>query len=608
MPISKSITSMVGITLPLPANLLHGEEQVLDFEKIATFIGGNGSGKSTILKSIFDEKLKGDMYEDYKVVCFSSGQNESYSNNFSDYLNKERASRNALNLDCFYYDKLWSILLIFLATTGKYDGLVRGFLKVNGYIDENEYDQDISTKLSVKVKVDQGYVNLVKQARMDEAEGQVDVITNKPYHLTLNSFIDSLLSDEGYDFETALERKHIELDQEILSRVSFEKSDEAAFDSKVMFFTQAADNDYFLIKNSFDLSFSKNERTIHLQDLSDGEYQLLFLYALIDLFDSNNTLFLFDEADSHLHYRNIEKLWSVYDCIQGSILTTTHLLDSISKSGLNRLRVIDKGKIAEGKKLKYVADRLKDLAEITNAKFEAMSLVENIVFIDDENDWEIFQLLAIKKLSDELSEPEVRGKLNRFLVIKTPSGYDSHSQDFGSAKLGHLERFAKFLEGHSHTTKNAFLICDRDELSLGSIGTDACKLVVRGSGIQKFNDDRLTSHLLSWKRREIKHYLLSPTALTSEDSELGALNNQLNLGPRSLLVRGNSSDYDTDGNYNEDVAMIRSALLKDIINPHVNSEYGFCKEKAKIFVDAIPKEEVSEDIKTMFDYLVDNNE
>ena len=45
-------------TLNLPSNILHNQPQILEFDKIATFIGGNGSGKSAILKSIFDKKLE----------------------------------------------------------------------------------------------------------------------------------------------------------------------------------------------------------------------------------------------------------------------------------------------------------------------------------------------------------------------------------------------------------------------------------------------------------------------------------------------------------------------------------------------------------------------
>ena len=143
---------MAEISLPLPGNALHKEEQVLKFDKIATFIGGNGSGKSSILKSIFDEKLKptSALYQDYKIVCFSSGQNESYSERFTHYLNTERKDKKALNLDCFYYDKSLAKLLIFLSTTGNQNGLVRQFLRHKGYVIEGEFEEDDSILLIAK--------------------------------------------------------------------------------------------------------------------------------------------------------------------------------------------------------------------------------------------------------------------------------------------------------------------------------------------------------------------------------------------------------------------------------------------------------------------------
>lgn len=206
MVTSRNIIKMTAISLPLPGNVLHSEVQVLEFEKIATFIGGNGSGKSSILKSIFDEKLKPNstLYQDYRVVCFSSGQNESYSERFARYLNVERSNKRALSLDCFYYDKTLAKLLIFLASTGYPDGLVRQFLRHNDYVFENKFGEDETTKISFDVKVDQIYTNLVEQALKEESKGNSDVITNKPYHQTLSNFIHSLV-DEKYDFSESLD-------------------------------------------------------------------------------------------------------------------------------------------------------------------------------------------------------------------------------------------------------------------------------------------------------------------------------------------------------------------------------------------------------------------
>lgn len=602
---------MADVYLPLPGNVLHKDTQILEFEKIATFIGGNGSGKSTILKSIFDEKLKGSAYIDYKIVCFSSGQNETYSKGFGKYLSNERAKKNALNLDCFYYDKSWSPLLIFLATTSKNDGLVRNFLREKEYVSEDEYGQDATTTLNFNVKVDKSYINLVKQARDDEAKGETDVITDKAYYQTLYSFINNLIA-ENYDFEDPLEQRGVQLNQNSLSNVSFETDGNTQFDSKVIFFTQAADNDYFIIKDTFNLNFTKtdqrnNGELLSLDDLSDGEYQLLFIFALIDLFDSENTLFLLDEADSHLHYRNIDRLWATFNNILGKVITTTHLLDSITKSGISRIKVIDDGKVQLDKDLKYLSNRLKDLSEINDTYHQVLSLSENLVFIDDENDWNIFKLLAIQKLARNNKEvQDMESKLSKFLAVKATSCYQSQTDIFADKKLLRMANFANFLVGHSHTTKNVYLICDRDEYPLINISSEKCPLLVRSEGVKKYNNDRLTCHVLSWKRREIKHYLISPTALAID---IEAINNEFDLGEKSKLVAGESGDYKADGSYNEKLASLSSPLVKTMLDPYINIDNnGFCIEKTKQYVSRIPKTEISEDIENMYNYLVARNE
>ncbi|MGC9458877.1 AAA family ATPase [Vibrio genomosp. F10] len=595
---------MATVSLPLPPNVLHDQPQELTFDKIATFIGGNGSGKSTILKSIFDEKLKGSLYEDLKVVCFSSGQNESYSNHFSEYLNAERAKKNALSLDCFYYDKSLSKLLIFLATTSKHDGLVRSFLKQNNYIIESEFDEDKTTKLSFKVKVDKSYTNLVKQALEDEKAGNSDVITNKPYHQTLNNFINTLVSSE-YNFEEPLEQVELHLSQEVLSNISFELNEQQSFGARVLFFTQASDNNFFILKDSLRLQFSRNGADLFLEDFSDGEYQLLFLYALIDIFDSNNTLFLLDEADSHLHYRNIERLWGVYLNIEGKILTTTHLLDSIAKSGISRLNVVEEGQIKPANNLKRLSERLKDLSEINNVKFQAISMFKNVVLIDDENDWEQFKLLIKRKKSASYSEEYIDESLKDFIAVKCHSGYEGKgSEVFAGKKLAWLRSFTEYLNGQAHKTRNVYLVCDRDELPIVNVGTAKCNLLLKGGSVETLSPI-LKSHTLSWKRREIKHYLLSYTALSDDIENVEV---ELNLGAKSKLRLSSSGDKTIDGSNNEQLAMLKSKPVKEIVDSHINEGDGFCVIKTKKYINRMPPEEISEDIVDMYNYLVSDDE
>ncbi len=596
---------MPVISLALPSNVLYHQPQVLEFDKIATFIGGNGSGKSTILKSIFDEKLKGTTYQDYKIVCFSSGQNESYSENFSEYLNTERAKRNALNLDCFFYDKLWSMLLIFLATTSKQDGEVRAFLKQNNYISENELEQDESTQLAFNIKVDKGYTNRVKQSLEDEKKGESDVITNKAYHQTLKNFINSLIHDE-YDFTEPLELQNVQLNQDKLSKVSFEEDEYSLFDSKVMFFTQAADNNYFIVKESFKLVFEKDGKSLHLSDLSDGEYQLLFLYSLIDLFDSENTLFLLDEADSHLHYKNIEKLWSVYDKAQGAIITTTHLLDSIAKAGSERLKIIEAGEIRPSNDPFKLLQRLESLSELTLIEYKIASMFKNVVLMDNTHDWEIFKLLVKRKLGiNEESNKKIDNNLSEFVCVSVPSSYHGGLNDkFADKKINWLLNFSELLNKVECKTKKSFLICDRDELSIKEIGTTKCDFMV--NGIQrKFPKPLTNTPILSWKRREIKHYLLSFTALPDDIKTI--INH--NLPKNCQLSKGCTGDYITENKYNNYLAIIESDIVKKLLTTHIDREgLGFCIEKAQVYVNTIPKEEISEDIVNMYNYLVGENE
>ncbi|MGF1732907.1 AAA family ATPase [Photobacterium kasasachensis] len=630
---------MATVSLPLPPNVLYNQPQQLEFDKIATFIGGNGSGKSTILKSIFDEKLKGSLYEGLKVVCFSSGQNESYSERFAHYLNNERKDKRALSLDCFYYDKSLAKLLVFLSTTGNQNGLVRKFLRYNGYVIENEFEEDDSTKISFDIKVDKAYVNLVGQAQKEEEQGNSDVMTNKAYHLTLSNFINTLV-DDSYDFSQPLELKTIQLSQSELSSVSFETDEHTSFDSKIMFFTQAADNDYFVVKKSLNLEFLKvngssgeESKSLRLEDLSDGEYQLLFLYALVDLFDRENTLFLFDEADSHLHYKNIDRLWEVYNKIKGSLITTSHLLDSIAKAGIDKLRTIERGEVQYANSSFKLLQRLEALSEVEETQYKIVSMYKNIVVMDHAHDWEIFKLLLKKKLSNDegYSDEIIENSLSDFICLSVSSGFveGQDKNTFGDNKINWLKNYERFLttlktlNKLKAKTERVFLICDADEYPNNLIGTTENPFLVKGHSFKpteppkppkKSTNQRLEGRqkttkdpkplskvaLLSWRRREIKHYLLSYTALGTACDEINR-----HYAEDCHLKVGKNGDIGIDDKFNNYLAKHPSSSVKKIVDPYINVDgKGFCIEEAQKYVNRIIPEEISDDIVNMYKYLV----
>lgn len=590
--------------LTLAPNPLHDQTQTLTIDKVATLIGENGSGKSSILQSVFEQRLSKQAYQHLNVVCFSSGQNENYSEKFSAYLRRERQAGRGLGLECMYFDKPWSKLLIFLATATKRRGKVRSFLLERNYVVESEPSgDDQTTVLKCAFKVDKNYVSRVQEALKQEESGETNTLRSTPYFRSLESFISTFYSRD-YEFDQSLKKRTIDIPANRLIDVSFdyprqvqagEEGAEAgetnaqsrgkSFDPEVSFFTQAADNDYFIDKQGYRLMLHNG---LELEHLSDGEYQLLFLYALIDLFDSENTLFLFDEADSHLHYKNVEKLWSLLHSIQGHAITTTHLLDSISakENRIEHLKVVENGRINEENKIKQLISRLSVLSRAKSVEFEVCGKLPNIALLDDYNDWLIFIKLAERKGLD-ISELEGVHALGK------PSSRNDDNEQIGKAKIEWTKSLSVI--DTDLETQNVFLICDRDNsnprwhengvLLLGESRNEVNR--IRWPGRQ-----RVQTHLLAWRRREIENYLLSYTALSHYNS-LGAVNND-------RLAQGFHL-RDCDAGDNEGIQMLD---VKRVVNPLIETE-GTGKDLAKIelYVNQIKPEEISEDITNMYNFI-----
>lgn len=579
-------------------------EQSLKIDKVATLIGENGSGKSNILQSIFEKKLaKADDYQMLNVVCFSSGQNERYSKEFSKHLINERKVGRGLSLECFYFDKSWSKILIFLATAVKRNGRVRSFLREYNYVKESGNDgDDISTVLKFAFKIDKNYINRVQDALKKEERGEIDTLRNTPYFRTLESFVSNLLND-SFDFSEPLRKSDIKIKANRLFEVSFDTGSTFGFGPnnagfgqgnfarnsirpEVGFFTQAADNNYFIDKSRCKLYFNDG---VELDQLSDGEYQLLFLYALIDLFDDTNTLYLFDEVDSHLHYKNVEKLWSLLHSIEGKAITTTHLIDSISakENQIEHLKVVENGRINEDNKIKQLISRLSVLSRAKSVEFEVCGKLPKIAILDDYNDWIIFTKLAARKGLDI-------GLFSQVHALKKSSSCATDTERLGQAKVEWVKDLA--VSGSQLNTAKVFLICDRDEANpswhqngvevTGKLYKDLLKSIHWPSGLNS------KTYLLAWKRREIKNYLLSHAAL----NHLGILDqiNSASIAARDHLQSGNPGDNDS----------VRRLCVKETIDPLINTGgIGLDIEKLQTYIDLIPPEEISEDITNMYNFI-----
>lgn len=588
------------MNITLTPNALYSQPQTLTVDKVATLIGENGSGKSCILHSIFDSKLSNRGLEDLRVVCFSSGQNENFSKNFSRFLNQQRRRGESLSLECFYYDKSWSKLLIFLATSLHSNGQVRDFLRQGGYVDEAEISatqrDDTTTRLEIKFKIDKRYVERVQDALRQETSGVVDTLRATPYFRSLTNFISNVV-DADYDFEDVLRKRAVTLGSDSLLSVSYisDIPDEDEVHPErirvqenptVSFYTQAADNNYFIDRDSLKLTLKDD---LELDQLSDGEYQLLFLYALVDLFDAENTLFLLDEADSHLHYQNVERLWEILKGIDGTAITTTHLLDSITANDFSAIKVVENGCIRDDDKVRQLINRLSVLSRASTVEFKVCAKVANMALLDDFNDWEIFLRLAERKGLDI-------ARLSSVYAFKKTSNYETVNTPFAKAKLEWVETLSKVDEALE--SRQIFLICDKDNAELqfdDQTGVKVCGQVYRRQirAIDWPHGLNVSVHLLAWKRREIKNYLLSHTAL-NHHGILHEINGNGDLGENHHLLPHDSADNDG----------IRRLNAKPVVDPLINGEHGFCKEKLQAYIDLIPPEEISEDIENMYNYII----
>lgn len=588
--------------LTLTPNSLHDQPQALHINKIATLIGENGSGKSSILHSIFRKQIE-EPDDMLTLICATSGQNENFSAFFEQRLTSLRSRRDIRDIDfsSLFFTQKDVRFLTFLAYTFKREGLVFNF--VNSH---NSLKNQVSIKLKLKISVPDTYIKNVQQDQLAEANNYENPsIRRRPFNQRLDSFLEKI--ETLPDLDTLLEIG------KGFRPIEVEVSYEQFFD---VFNGSRIDATKFLIEGSYnEYFFSASEMSLYLTDniefslLSDGEYQFLFVASLIDLFDSTTSLFMFDEADSHLHYKNVELLWDILSKTEGKVITTTHLVDSIAENDFESLFLVENGQIKNEQKSQKLLERLKILSKSKVVELEIASKLNNICLIDYYNDWKIFELLAKQKGLDW--EP-----LSSINPIAKSSGYNAAGDKFAASKIKWLyelrdmkdyirackaEKHGKMHALHNHKVTTIFLVCDRDELPDANIHNQSGVKVVGIDFPDKFNlelpcPERINIHLLTWKRREIKNYLLSHTALLHHGILEQINSNELLRAP-CYLQPNNPGDNDD----------IRRLNAKSVIDPLINSEgIGLDIDKLQTYINLIPSDEISDDITNMYNFIIRN--
>lgn len=582
------------MNLRIPSNKLHPQPQEIAVpEHLLMMIGENGCGKSAILEQVFQEYLEN---PDIKVICFSSGMNESYSPVFNEFVRRSRRymiDSESHDIDAafnsFYFHSGWSKLLIFFATALKKGGRVRTYLRDRGYCDisNDGLDDDTSTILQLTFRIDSHYIRTIQAALENEAENpEYSSIRKTIFHRLLTNLAEHSIRYD-YDFEKSQRRRNVWL----VARDIFNVFNSARENEIFTFLSLAAKNNRFIDLWRSELLL----KNLKINDLSDGEFQLLTVYAILDLFDSENTIFLLDEIDSHLHYQNIQKLWTSLQKIKGRLLTTTHSADSIISNQPEVIRVVERGKIEVNTTPLEIFKRLESLSENDTYPYKMMAKVPYIALVENKFDWFVFSELVIKVEGNAATEI-----LNQITPIPCSSNYDGAGCTFGGQKITWVKKFFE-RNPAGVSTRHVFLLCDKDELHQNEVGND-CRVrnphqskMINEIGNQ--NHSRIIS-LLSWKRREIENYLLCESLLTCYGlldtiKAMVPANNHLNL---STGANEGIAELDVK-------AILKQLYLKDGYADLGTHEEGVDYNKVKALIDAIPAQEISDDITRMFNYL-----
>ena len=129
------------------------------------------------------------------------------------------------------------------------------------------------------------------------------------------------------------------------------------------------------------INFHKGTKPILLDNLSEGEKQILLLKLLTEITANDDCLYLFDEFDSYLHpnwQREFVEMLSGVE-INGQIIFTTHSPLTLGKMRKECIRILKDGEIYEPSKDTYNRDISEILEEIMVVRKRPEDVEEAIV-------------------------------------------------------------------------------------------------------------------------------------------------------------------------------------------------------------------------------------
>lgn len=224
-----------------------------------------------------------------------------------------------------------------------------------------------------------------------------------------------------------------------------------------------------------------------------GFQQFVYLFGFILL--RNPSVILLDEPDVHLH-----------GTLQGSLLEelkrlvnngkqvifATHSKDLITKIDPDQIISLTDGKVARLKVNFDVYDTLKSLGSIDNLQMAQIQAFRKLLVVEDTDDWKYLQIFGRKILGGNIWQ-----QIERRLAI-CPAKGNPYKQDMSRLKKQLTTMFS--ISGTGSTLK-LYVICDLDYYP------------ERDELLKEKHELDIDIQYHIWEKNEIENYLLVPSAI-----------------------------------------------------------------------------------------------